>query len=192
MVSIFDWQDAIVFPRYMQAGYPIFCEHDSSKPQSLTIPSLPDEFDKMSVDEQGRALSIFRLEEANIYYTAATGVHNEHHMDTLKLAYLGMQQYLLKQTGYPWDADVINLRAALVGITTPSVWSRMSSAPCPVEFNDQEREATMAESQEWNESEQLLARVGEHPGIDLEGGAEPENFERALEGNRQFHEEMVR
>jgi hypothetical protein len=68
----------------------------------------------------------------------------------------------------------------------------MSSAPCPVEFNDQEREATMAESQEWNESEQLLARVGEHPGIDLEGGAEPENFERALEGNRQFHEEMVR
>ncbi|KAL3487236.1 kinase-like domain-containing protein [Aspergillus germanicus] len=173
-------------------GYPVFCEHDSSKPQSLTIPSLPDDFDEMSVDEQGRALSIFRLEEANLYYTAATGVHNEHHMDVLRLPCLGMQQYLLKQTGYPWDADIINLRAVLVGITTPSVWSKISSAPCPVEFSDEEREAALAESQEWNESEQLLAQVREHLGIDLEGGTEPENFERALEGNWEFREEMVR
>ena len=50
----------------------------------------------------------------------------------------------------------------------------------------------MAESQEWNESEQLLSRVREHLGIDLEGGTEPDNYERAVEGNRQFRMEMVR
>lgn len=71
---------------------------------------------------------MFRLEEANLYYTAATGVHNNQYMDVLKLPHLGMLQYLLRQTGYPWDADVINLRAALVGIMTPSVWSKISSA----------------------------------------------------------------
>ncbi|KAL2785945.1 hypothetical protein BJX66DRAFT_328911 [Aspergillus keveii] len=192
IVSIIDWQDAVIFPRFMQAGYPAFCEHDFSKLQSLNIPSLPDDFDDMSLEEQRRPINIFRLEEANLYYTAATGVHNEQHMDVLRRPYLGMQQYLLKQTGYPWDADVINLRAALVGITTPSVWSKISSAPCPVEFSDQEREAALAESQEWNESEQLLARVREHLGIDLEGGTEAENFERAVEGNRRFRLEMVR
>jgi hypothetical protein len=117
---------------------------------------------------------------------------NSKHMDVLRRPYLGMQQYLLKQTGYPWDADVINLRAALVGITTPSVWSKIFSTPCPVEFSDQEREAALAESQEWNESEQLLARVREHLGIDLEGGTEAEKFERAVEGNRRFRLEMVR
>jgi hypothetical protein len=113
-------------------------------------------------------------------------------MDVLKLPHLGMLQYLLRQTGYPWDADVINLRAALVGITTPSVWSKISSAVCPVVFSDEEREAAIAESQEWNESEQLLSQVRQHLNIDLEGGTEPDNFERAVEGNRQFRMEMVR
>ncbi|KAL2836121.1 hypothetical protein BJX68DRAFT_260014 [Aspergillus pseudodeflectus] len=168
-VSIIDWQDAVIYPRFMQAGYPAFCEHDSSRPQSLQIPSLPDHFDEMSVDEQRQSRAVFRLEEANLYYTAATGVNNKQHLDVLKLRYLGMLQYLLRQTGYPWDADVINLRAALV-----------------------EREAAIAESQEWNESEQLLSRVREHLNIDLEGGTDPDNFERAVEGNRQFRMEMVR
>jgi hypothetical protein len=110
----------------------------------------------------------------------------------LKLPHLGMLQYLLRQTGYPWDADVINLRAALVGITTPSVWSEISSAVCPVVFSNDEREAAIAESQEWNESEQLLSRVREHLNIDPEGGTDPDNFERAVGGNRQFRMEMVR
>lgn len=113
-------------------------------------------------------------------------------MNLLRLPHLGMRQYLLRQTGYPWDADLINLRAALVGITTPSVWSSISSAACPVVFSDEEREAAMVESQEWNESEQLLSQVRDHFDIDLEGGTEPENFERAAEGNRQFRMEMVR
>ncbi|GAB1197527.1 hypothetical protein APSETT444_006823 [Aspergillus pseudonomiae] len=192
IISIIDWQDAAIFPRFMQAGYPAFCEHDSSQPQSLHIPSLPDDFDKMDIDEQRQSKAVFRLEEANLYYTAATGVHNDEHMRVLKTPYLGMQQYLLRQTGYPWDADVINLRTALVGITTPSVWSKISSAVCPVVFSDEEREAALAESQEWNESEQLLSRVREHLNIDPEGGTEPDNFERAVEGNRQFRMEMVR
>lgn len=134
----------------------------------------------------------FSFGEANLYYTAATGIYNTKHLDLLRLPCLGMRQYLFRQTGYPWDADVINLRAALVGITTPSVWSKISSAACPVIFSEKEREASMAESQEWNESEQLLSRVREHLDIDLEGGTEPDNFERAVEGNRQFRMEMVR
>ncbi|KAJ5390781.1 uncharacterized protein N7496_001849 [Penicillium cataractarum] len=183
--------DSVIFPRFMQAGYPTFCEHDSSQPQSLQIPSLPDDFDKLGIDEQRYYKAIFRLEEANLYYTAATGVHNDEHTKVLKIPHLGMQQYLLRQTGYPWDADVINLRAALVGITTPSVWGKISSETCPVAFSDEEREAAMAESQEWNEFEQLLSRVREHLNIDLEGGTEPDNFERAMEGNRQFRMEML-
>ena len=191
IVSILDWQDAVIFPRFMQAGYPAFCEHDSSKPQSLQIPSLPTDFDETSIDQQRQCRAVFRLEEANLYYTAATGIRNSQHIDVLKLPHLGMRQYLLRQTGYPWDADLINLRAALVGITTPSVWSSISSVACPVVFSDEEREAAIAESQEWNESERLLSRVREHLDIDLEGGTDPDNFERAVEGNRQFRMEMV-
>jgi hypothetical protein len=192
IASIIDWQDAVIFPRFMQAGYPALCEHDPSQPQSLQIPSLPDDFDKMDIDQQRQSKAVFRLKEANLYYIAATGIHNDKHMDVLRIPHIGMQQYLIRQTGYPWDADLINLRAALVGITKPSVWSSISSAVCPVVFSDEEREAAMVESQEWNESEQLLSRAREYIGIDMEGGTEPENFERASELNRQFRLEMVR
>lgn len=192
IISIIDWQDAVIFPRFMQAGCPAFCEHDSSQPQSLRIPSLPDDFNEMGIEQQRQVRATFRLEEANLYYTAATGVHNDKHMDVLKLPHLGMRQYLIRQTGYPWDADVINLRAALVGITTTSVWSSISSAVCPVVFSDEEREVAMAESREWNDSEQLLSQVREYLDIDPEGGTEPEYYERAIEGNRQFRMEMVK
>ncbi|KAJ5950693.1 Mitochondria protein Fmp29 [Penicillium vulpinum] len=92
-------------------SYPAFCEHDYSRPQSLYILSLPDDFDKIV---------------------------------------------------------------------------------CPIVFSDEERKTAIAESQEWNESEQLLSRVRENLDIDPEGGTEPENFERAVEVNRQFRMEMVR
>lgn len=192
IIGIIDWQDAVIFPRFTQAGYPAFCEHDSSQPQSLRIPSLPDDFNEMGIEQQRQVRATFRLEEANLYYTAATGVHNDKHMDMLKLPHLGMRQYLVRQTGYPWDADVINLRAALVGITTASVWSSISSAVCPVVFSDEEREIAMAESHEWNDSEQLLSQVRGYLDIDPEGGTEPDNHGRAVEGNRQFRMEMVR
>ena len=191
IISIIDWQDAVIFLRFMQAGYPVFCELDCSRPQSLQIPSLPNNFNEMSIDKQRQSRAIFHLEEASLHYTAATGVHNNQHMDVLKLPHLGMLQYLLRQTGYPWDADVMNLCAVLVGIMTSSVWSKISSAACPVVFSSEERETAIAESQEWNESEQLLCRIREHLNIDLEGGTEPDNVERAVEGNRQFRMEMV-
>ncbi|KAJ5551192.1 Mitochondria protein Fmp29 [Penicillium sp. DV-2018c] len=191
IISIIDWQDAVIFPRFAQAGYPAFCEHGSSKPQSMEIPSLPDDFDEMEIEQQTQCKVAFRLKEANLYYTAATGIHNEKHMDSLRLPHLGMRQYLLRQTGYPWDADVINLRAAFVGITTPWVWSDISSAACPVVYSDEERETAMAESKEWNESEELLSRVREYLDIDAEGGTEPDNFEWAVKANLQFRMEMV-
>ncbi|PYH58589.1 aminoglycoside phosphotransferase family protein [Aspergillus niger CBS 101883] len=174
ITSIIDWQDSIIFPLFMQAGYPAFCEHDSSKTQSLQILSLPDNFPNMSSEEQMEAKAEFRSEEANLYYTAATGLYNDIHWSTLKIPYLGMRHYLYQQTGYPWDGDVINLRAALVGITTSH------------------RRTAMEESNEWNESEELLTIIRNDLGIDPEGGTEPENFEWASRRNLEYRLEMLR
>jgi hypothetical protein len=175
----------------MQAGYPAFCEHDSSRPQSLQIPTLPQNFNEMPADEQLQAKVKLRLEEANLCYTAATGLYNGAHLKTLEIPHFGMQQYLSQQTGYPWDADIINLYAALVGVTSPQVWSSISSMPCPVSFTDEERETAIEESCEWNESERLLCAVKSHLGIDLEGGTAPENPEWACHKNLEFGMESL-
>ncbi|GFN11037.1 aminoglycoside phosphotransferase family protein [Aspergillus tubingensis] len=192
IASIIDWQDSITFPLFMQAGYPAFCEHDSSKAQTLQAPSLPDNFYDMSNEEQMEAKAEFRSEEANLYYTSATGLYNGNHWSALKIPHLGMRQYLHQQTGYPWDGDVINLRAALVGITTPQVWNAITSERCPVGFSDQEQHTAMEESKEWNESEELLYIIRNDIGIDPEGGTEPANFEQASRRNLEYRLEMVR
>nr|XP_003188904.1 mitochondria protein Fmp29 [Aspergillus niger CBS 513.88] len=192
IASIIDWQDSIIFPLFMQAGYPAFCEHDSSKTQSLQIPSLPDTFSNMSIEEQMEAKAEFRSEEANLYSTAATGLYNDIHWSTLKIPYLGMRHYLYQQTGYPWDGDVINLRAGLVAITTSHVWSNITSECCPVTFSDQERRTAMEESNEWNESEELLTIIRNDLGIDPEGGTEPAKFEWASRRNLEYRLEMLR
>ncbi|KAE8343869.1 hypothetical protein BDV24DRAFT_172510 [Aspergillus arachidicola] len=192
IASIIDWQDAIIFPLFMQAGYPAFCEHDSSRSQSLQIPTLPGNFNEMCAKEQLQARGKLRLEEANLFYTAATGIYNDAHINALNISHRAMRQYLFQQTGYPWDADLINLNAALVGVTSPQVWSSITSLPCPVFFKDEERETAMKKSSEWNESESLLSTIRNHLGIDLEGGTELENYEWAHHQNLQFRMELTR
>lgn len=58
--------------------------------QSLQIPTLPEAFHDMIPDEQLKAKTKFRLEEARFYYTAATGVHNDKHIEDLKLPHSAM------------------------------------------------------------------------------------------------------
>lgn len=177
IAGIIDWQDAVAFPLFMQAGYPAFCEHDWSQSQELKILTLPETFDNMDTEERMEATTKFRLEQANLYYTAATGIRNDAHLRTLQIPHLGMRQYLTQQTGYPWDADVVNLRAALVGVTSSHIWGRISTLPCPVSLPEEERERALSESREWDESEALLSRIRDDLGVDLEGGTEPGNFE---------------
>jgi hypothetical protein len=100
IARIIGWQDATISPSFMQAGYPSFCEHDSSRTQSLKIPTLPEEFHSMSEEKQTEILINFRLEEANLYYTAATGIHNEAHLNALRIPHFGMRQYLIQQTAF--------------------------------------------------------------------------------------------
>lgn len=51
IISFLDWQDAAIYPRVLQVGYPAVCEHGSSQRRSLQIPSLSDDFDEMEIDQ---------------------------------------------------------------------------------------------------------------------------------------------
>ena len=160
-----------------------------SRPQPLTKPVLPEDFDQLSPVDQQIAMAKFRLQEANLYYTAATGLKNTVHLRALQLRHLGLRQYLVSQASFPWDADVINLKAALVG--TWQQWEEISSEPCPISFSAEEKEMALSEAWEWRESAEILSEMKSSLGIDDEGGTEPENFDRACELNRQSRLSML-
>jgi hypothetical protein len=66
IAGVIDWQDSIIFPFSLQAGYPAFCEHDSPRLQSLQVPSLPENFTFLSDEEKTQAMAKYRLEEMNL------------------------------------------------------------------------------------------------------------------------------
>ncbi len=183
--GIIDWQGASILPFFLQSGFPVFCDHDLGRPQTLEKPKLSDTFEVMNPREQQEALMNLKHKQANLYYTAATGLKCERHMQALRLPYLDMRQYLIKQAGMPWDGDLVNLRAALIGVH--SKWDDLvGEHVCPISFTDEEVRFAMQESREWNEAAEVLTTIRDTLGIDGEGGTDPENYNRAAALNKEW------
>ncbi|KAL8838293.1 MAG: hypothetical protein Q9170_002190 [Blastenia crenularia] len=191
ILGIIDWQGASILPCFLQAGFPFFCDHDPGRLQTLEKPKLSDNFENMNPGEQEEALMNLKHKQANLYYTAATGLKCERHMRALRLPYLEMRQYLIKQAGMPWDGDLVNLRAALIGVY--SKWDDLvGERACPISFTDEEVRFAMQESGEWNEAAEVLTTIRDTLGIDGEGGTNPENYNRAAALNKEWRIQMLK
>lgn len=191
ILGIIDWQGASMLPFFLQSGFPGVCGHDLGRPQTLEKPKLSDNFEEMSPDEQQEALMDLKQKQTNLYYTAATGLKCERHMDALRLPYLGVRQYLIKQAGMPWDGDLVNLRAALIGVH--SKWDEIvGERACPISFTDEEVRFAIQESREWNEAADVLTTIRDTLGIDGEGGTDPENYNRAAALNKEWRIQMLK
>lgn len=145
----------------------------------------------MNPEEQNTALIKLKREQASLYYIATTGLECEQHMRALRLPYLEMRQFLIRQAGMPWDGDLVNLRAALIGVR--SKWSDLvGEDPCPISFTDDEVRIAKEESAEWDEAAEQLATIRSSLGIDGEGGTDPENCPRACFLNREWRMQMLK
>ncbi|KAL9028948.1 MAG: hypothetical protein Q9196_002754 [Gyalolechia fulgens] len=152
---------------------------------TLEKPKLSENFEEMNPEEQRKAFLDLKHKQANLYYTAATGLKCQCHMRALRLPYLGMRQYLIKQAGMPWDGDLFNLRAALIGVH--SKWDDLvGECACPVSFTHEEVRIAMQESREWNEAAEVLNTIRDALRIDGEGGTDPENYSRAEALNKEW------
>ena len=191
ILGIIDWQGASVRPFFVQSGFPAFCDHDSRRQQSLKEPKLPDNFEEMSPEAQEEALKKLKHEQANFYYIAYTALKSERHLRAIRLPGNSMRQYLIQQAGMPWDGDLVNLRAVLIGVY--SNWTKViGERACPISFTEEEMRLAMEESQEWNEATDMLIEIRNNLGIDLEGSTDPENYDRATALNMEWRIQMLR
>lgn len=191
IIGIIDWQGASILPFFFQSGFPVFCDRDPERPQLLERPKLSENFEEMSAGEQEEALINLKHDQANLYYTAATGLKCQRHLEALRLPYLQMRQYLVKQAGMPWDGDLVNLRAAMVGVYLK--WADLvGDRTCPISITEEEVRSAIQESREWNEAAEMLTTIRDTLGIDGEGGTDPENFDRAAALNKEWRMQMFK
>ncbi|PGH15191.1 hypothetical protein AJ79_02556 [Helicocarpus griseus UAMH5409] len=139
----------------------------------MAKPQLPDGYENLSAVDKQNAREKFRLEQANLYYTAVTGLENELHLK---------------------HSNTKNLECSSVTrCLHPNVEGYLITCqPCPISFTPEEQQQALDDAAEWNESADMLSRAREAMGIDLEGGTEPGNFEYAQNMNLGFRMEMVR
>ncbi|KAI9699639.1 MAG: hypothetical protein M1836_002673 [Candelina mexicana] len=191
ILNIIDWQGASVLPFVVQAGYPALCDHDMRYQQSMQRPRLSDEFDKMSPGEQQEALMKLKHEQANLYYTAATGLKCKRHLRALRLPHLAIRQDLIRKAGMPWNGDLVALRRTLVEVQLK--WDELNEGQrCPIAFSDKEIEVAIEEGNEWNEAAENLATIRKSLGIDEEGGVEVANYDLACGMNREWRLQLIR
>ena len=191
ILGIIDWQGASILPLFLQSGFPAFCDHDPRRPQTLEKPKLSDDFEEMSPEEQQKALMDLKHKQVNLYYTAATALKCIRHLEALRLPHLNMRQYLIQQAGMPWKGDLVNLRAALIGVYAK--WDDfVGECACPISFTDEEVRIAMEESKEWNEAAEVLATIRDTLRIDLEGGTDPANYLFAAALNNECRIQMLK
>lgn len=91
----------------------------------------------------------------------------------------------------PWDGDLVNLRAALIGVH--SKWDDLVvEGACPISFAAEHVQCAMRESGEWNEAADVLATIRHSLAVDGEGGCEPENYGRAVALNAEWRVQMLK
>ncbi|KAI9742955.1 MAG: hypothetical protein M1835_002988 [Candelina submexicana] len=191
ILNIIDWQGASVLPFVVQAGYPALCDHDMRHQQSMQRPRLSDEFVEMSPGEQQEALMKLEHEQANLYYTAATGLMCKRHLRALRLPHLAIRQDLIRKAGMPWNGDLVALRRTLVEVQLK--WGELNEGQrCPIAFSDKEIEVAIEEGNEWNEAAENLATIRKSLGIDEEGGVEVANYDHACRMNREWRLQLLR
>ena len=191
ILAIIDWQGTSVLPFFIQAGVPALCDENPVRSQPLGTPKLPDNYDTMNPKEKEEAFIELRHNQANRFYIAATAMKCEVHLRALQTRYLGTRQYLIKQAGKPWNGDLVNLRAALIGIY--SKWHDLvGEDPCPISFTAEEIQSAMKESEEWNDAAADLRNIRNYIGIDGQGGIDPEHFDFAKALNKEFRLQILR
>ncbi|KAF2749353.1 hypothetical protein M011DRAFT_517942 [Sporormia fimetaria CBS 119925] len=129
LVSLIDWQHAVVQPMLLAAGIPT-----DRKP-----PELPKRLNEIPEAEKETAINLYRRRLLFITYYLATGAHNNVHIKGLHDPLFRFRQLLVDSAGRQWNGDLMSLKGAI--IRTTAFWRFLpdvKDVPCPLQFSDGE------------------------------------------------------
>ncbi|KAJ9196680.1 hypothetical protein DTO164E3_6210 [Paecilomyces variotii] len=146
ILSIIDWQSVHIAPLFQQATTPAFLEFDGPKePDGLSVPSLPKNFEELSLVEKERAKTLLAQQSLYKLYEIQSARQNPPVFKALRYAStLGGQ--------------IISLVSQVFNDDGP---------PCPLTVTPTEVAAQEVDQQKWEEGVQLMEDV-----LEALGGSE--------------------
>ncbi|KAH9949736.1 protein kinase subdomain-containing protein PKL/CAK/Fmp29 [Amylocystis lapponica] len=136
VVSLLDWQHASILPPFLLAGVPQRLQnHDDPVSQSMTPPSLPENFDELDEAERTEAEEVYRRRLVHYHYVRNTEECNKPHYDALTDHMCVLRSRLFNHASNPWEGETLELKIALIRAT--ETWETLTGedVPCPVVFD---------------------------------------------------------
>ncbi len=80
ILSMLDWQHAAVLPLFLHAGIPDFIQNEEDEVSRRMVgPKLPDDFDKLTEEEQEWKTELLRRRLVHYHYNLGTVTYNRIH-----------------------------------------------------------------------------------------------------------------
>ncbi|KAH7884287.1 protein kinase subdomain-containing protein PKL/CAK/Fmp29 [Phlebopus sp. FC_14] len=177
VVSLLDWQHASILPPFLLAGVPQRLQnYDDPISQSMTPPSLPENFDELDGTQRTKAEEVYLRRVVHYHY-----VTNTEECNTLHYA-------ALTDPINPWEGETLELKVALIQATERWEMLTGGGAPCPVVFDAEDVRETMELNEVQRRADEALEVWQNMLGLGPEGWVPTQHYEEAVALSKQMKE----
>ncbi|KAI0084605.1 protein kinase subdomain-containing protein PKL/CAK/Fmp29 [Irpex rosettiformis] len=188
VVSLLDWQHASILPLFLLAGVPQrFQNHDDPVSQSMTPPSLPENFDNLEEPEQIQAEDVYRRRLIHYHYVKSTEEYNKPHYDAMTDYMCVLRSRLCNCASNPWEGETLELKVAL--IRAMERWKTLTGESmhmCPLEFDDEDLRETTKLNEAQEKADETFNKWQDMLGLGPEGWVPAQFYKEALEFCKQM------
>ena len=189
VVSLLDWQHASILPPFLLAGVPQRLQnHDDPVSQSMTPPSLPENFDNLEETERTAAEEVYRRRLIHYHYVTNTEEYNKPHYDDLTDPMCVLRSRLFHHASNPWEGETLELKVALIRATER--WETLTGggAPCPVVFDAEDARETTELNEVQRKADKAFEVWQNMLGLGPEGWVPTQDYKAAVALCKQMKE----
>lgn len=188
VVGIIDWQHAVILPLCLCAGIPDhFQNWGDPLSETLSKPEvkLPEDFNRLSGEEQETVRETMRRRIVHFYYAALTMDSMPDHFDAIRTENCMLRAKLFHRAQAPWEGDSVSLKYAMLQVLGNWPMSlhkgaRKRSDECPIHFSEAEMQKCLEDHRQEQEKLQELGEMKDLIGTDALGWVSDEDeLERA-------------
>ncbi|KAI0072589.1 protein kinase subdomain-containing protein PKL/CAK/Fmp29 [Panus rudis PR-1116 ss-1] len=158
IVGLLDWQHASILPLFLLAGVPDRLQTDDLSP-SPTPPSMPENSHDLSEERREYTVDLYRQRLVHYYYLQNTVECNVFHFAALREPLGDLRRRLFTCADDMWEGETLDLKVALIHATKN--WEELAGkdVPCPIAFDDEDVQRTLALEEEQREMEKTMGPI---------------------------------
>ncbi|KAJ9332199.1 hypothetical protein DTO027B5_6006 [Paecilomyces variotii] len=186
--GIVDWQSSKITPLFVQAHFPDFVIPPKDYILGPGIPTLPEDFDKLSSEQQEQAVRNNRLATLSKYYEMVTLIRNKSVHDALVLDRRLSELFTCCEL-FP-DGTLVPLRNCLIRISQD--WAHLGlPGQCPFGFTKEELERHGDHVRQYEDKLYLWELVTEQLRTDNTGWVPMERWEATQQVNKYLYDMFI-